>query len=87
MHQMPVKGKIVFLSQSGAVCTSVLDMAMQENVGFSHFKREIKQLIFFNLLFKISIQRRKACNEAPIVSNGDQHSLADSWIIKYGASQ
>ncbi|MCF6249396.1 MAG: GNAT family N-acetyltransferase [Desulfobacula sp.] len=37
MHRMPVEGKIVFLSQSGAVCTSVLDMAMRENVGFSHF--------------------------------------------------
>ncbi len=36
-HQSPLKGKIAFLSQSGAVCTSVLDMAMRENVGFSHF--------------------------------------------------
>jgi len=37
MHRMPLKGKIAFLSQSGAVCTSVLDLAMRENVGFSHF--------------------------------------------------
>ncbi|MBU1342239.1 MAG: GNAT family N-acetyltransferase [Proteobacteria bacterium] len=37
MHRMPLPGKIAFLSQSGAVCTSVLDMAMGENVGFSHF--------------------------------------------------
>lgn len=36
-HQSPLAGKIAFLSQSGAVCTSVLDMAMRENVGFSHF--------------------------------------------------
>ena len=36
-HQSPLPGKIAFLSQSGAVCTSVLDMAMRENVGFSHF--------------------------------------------------
>jgi len=36
MHRMPLPGKIAFLSQSGAVCTSVLDMAMRENVGFSH---------------------------------------------------
>lgn len=35
--QSPLPGKIAFLSQSGAVCTSVLDMAMRENVGFSHF--------------------------------------------------
>lgn len=37
MHRMPLPGKIAFLSQSGAVCTSVLDMAVRENVGFSHF--------------------------------------------------
>src|SRR3989339_1143999 len=37
MHRMPLKGKIAFLSQSGAVCTAVLDMALQENIGFSHF--------------------------------------------------
>lgn len=36
MHGMPNRGRVVFLSQSGAVCTSVLDMAMRENVGFSH---------------------------------------------------
>jgi len=37
MHQIPLPGKIAFLSQSGAVCTAVLDLAMRENVGFSHF--------------------------------------------------
>lgn len=37
MHRMPLKGKIAFLSQSGAVCTAVLDMALGENIGFSHF--------------------------------------------------
>lgn len=36
-QQSPLPGKIAFLSQSGAVCTSVLDMSMRENVGFSHF--------------------------------------------------
>jgi acetyltransferase len=35
--QHPLPGKIAFLSQSGAVCTSVLDLAMREKVGFSHF--------------------------------------------------
>ncbi|MBI9090651.1 MAG: bifunctional acetate--CoA ligase family protein/GNAT family N-acetyltransferase [Desulfobacterium sp.] len=35
--QLPLPGKIAFLSQSGAVCTSVLDLAMREKVGFSHF--------------------------------------------------
>jgi acetyltransferase len=33
----PKKGKIAFLSQSGALCTSVLDWALEENIGFSYF--------------------------------------------------
>lgn len=36
-HQLPLPGKIAFLSQSGAVCTAILDLAMREHVGFSHF--------------------------------------------------
>ncbi len=30
-------GNIGFISQSGALCTAVLDWSLQENVGFSHF--------------------------------------------------
>jgi len=30
-------GQVAFLSQSGALCTAVLDWSLQENVGFSHF--------------------------------------------------
>lgn len=30
-------GHVAFLSQSGALCTAVLDWSLQENVGFSHF--------------------------------------------------
>ncbi len=37
MHRVPLKGRIAFVSEKGAVCTSVLDMAMRENMGFSHF--------------------------------------------------
>jgi len=36
-HLSPLPGKIAFLSQSGAVCTSVLDISLRHNVGFSHF--------------------------------------------------
>lgn len=36
-HLSPLPGKVAFLSQSGAVCTSVLDLAHRENFGFSHF--------------------------------------------------
>jgi len=34
---MPDKGNIAFISQSGALCTSVLDWAIQEKIGFSKF--------------------------------------------------
>jgi acetyltransferase len=34
---MPKKGHVAFISQSGALCTSVLDWAVSENIGFSYF--------------------------------------------------
>lgn len=34
---MPDKGNIAFISQSGALCTSVLDWAREERIGFSYF--------------------------------------------------
>lgn len=34
---MPRRGKIAFMSQSGALCTSVLDIALAQDVGFSRF--------------------------------------------------
>jgi len=33
----PEKGHIAFISQSGALCTSVLDWAIDEGIGFSYF--------------------------------------------------
>jgi acetyltransferase len=33
----PPIGKIAFMSQSGALCTSILDIAVAEDVGFSYF--------------------------------------------------
>ncbi|HEU4366126.1 MAG TPA: bifunctional acetate--CoA ligase family protein/GNAT family N-acetyltransferase [Candidatus Krumholzibacteria bacterium] len=33
----PSRGHIAFLSQSGALCTAVLDWALKEKIGFSHF--------------------------------------------------
>ena len=30
-------GKVAFISQSGALCTSILDWALQEQIGFSYF--------------------------------------------------
>jgi len=36
-HQMPIPGKMAFISQSGAICTAILDLSIRENIGFSHF--------------------------------------------------
>jgi acetyltransferase len=33
----PKKGHVAFISQSGALCTSVLDWAMEAKIGFSYF--------------------------------------------------
>jgi len=34
---MPKKGNVAFISQSGALCTSALDWAIEQNIGFSYF--------------------------------------------------
>lgn len=34
---MPKPGHVAFVSQSGALCTSVLDWAIEQGIGFSHF--------------------------------------------------
>lgn len=36
-RKMPQKGGIAFISQSGALCTAVLDWSVKEHVGFSYF--------------------------------------------------
>ncbi len=36
-HLSALPGKIAFVSQSGAMCTAVLDWARARNIGFSHF--------------------------------------------------
>ncbi|WP_020587353.1 GNAT family N-acetyltransferase [Desulfobacter curvatus] len=36
MPGTPAKGRVAFLSQSGSVCASVIDLAEKENLGFSH---------------------------------------------------
>lgn len=33
----PKPGRVAFVSQSGTLCTSALDWAIQEDIGFSHF--------------------------------------------------
>jgi acetyltransferase len=35
--EMPVAGNLAFVSQSGAICAAILDLAFKERLGFSHF--------------------------------------------------
>src|SRR3989339_1191813 len=35
--QMALPGKLAFISQSGALCTAILDWSIKNNVGFGHF--------------------------------------------------
>ena len=35
--EMPATGNLAFVSQSGAICTAILDLAFKERIGFSHF--------------------------------------------------
>ncbi len=34
---MPLPGKMAFISQSGAICVSILDLSIGERIGFSYF--------------------------------------------------
>jgi acetyltransferase len=36
-NKMALPGKIALISQSGALCTAILDWSVEQNVGFSHF--------------------------------------------------
>jgi len=52
---MPKQGNIAFISQSGALCTAVLDYAKGENIGFSKFismgnKASINEIDFLKAL-------------------------------------
>ena len=34
-NQMPLPGKMAFISQSGAICTAILDLSIKENIGLA----------------------------------------------------
>ncbi|MCI0454663.1 MAG: bifunctional acetate--CoA ligase family protein/GNAT family N-acetyltransferase [Candidatus Dadabacteria bacterium] len=36
-HRMALQGKLAFISQSGALCTAILDRSFKDNIGFSYF--------------------------------------------------
>jgi len=35
-NHMPLPGKMAFISQSGAICTAILDLSIREQIGFSY---------------------------------------------------
>ncbi len=54
-RKMPKAGNIAFISQSGALCTSVLDYAAGRNIGFSKFvsfgnKADVNEIDFLKYL-------------------------------------
>lgn len=36
-HHMPLPGRLAFVSQSGAICTAILDVSIRERIGFRYF--------------------------------------------------
>ena len=36
-NQMPLPGKLAFITQSGDICPAIIDWSLAENIGFSHF--------------------------------------------------
>ncbi len=36
-EEMPLPGRIAFVSQSGAICSAILDLSFQERIGFRYF--------------------------------------------------
>jgi acetyltransferase len=56
-RKMPAHGNLAFLSQSGALCTSVLDFAEERNMGFSKFisfgnKADVNEIDLLDYLAK-----------------------------------
>jgi acetyltransferase len=57
-HQRALPGKIAFVSQSGGMCTGVLDWARAKGIGFSHFVAlgECADLGFAELIDYLSLE-------------------------------
>ena len=56
-------GNLAFISQSGALCTAILDWAAQQQVGFSHFVSigEMADVGFHDLIDYFGADRGTAC--------------------------
>ena len=65
-RKMPAAGNLAFLSQSGALCTSVLDYAEERQMGFSKFisfgnKADVNEIDLLDYLAKDEKPRSSPC--------------------------
>jgi acetyltransferase len=61
--RMALPGKIAFISQSGALCTAILDWSVSQSVGFSHFVSigEMVDVGFHDLIDYFGADQHTAC--------------------------
>jgi acetyltransferase len=99
-NRMPKAGNISFMSQSGALCTAVLDFAQDREFGFSKFVSignkadvdEVDLLRYFHddphteviLIYVEELQRGQAFIEAAKKITGGDHQPKPILVIKSG---
>ncbi|MCF8248237.1 MAG: bifunctional acetate--CoA ligase family protein/GNAT family N-acetyltransferase [Saprospiraceae bacterium] len=61
--RMALPGKIAFISQSGALCTAILDWSVSQSVGFSHFVSigEMVDVGYHDLIDYFGADQQTAC--------------------------
>ncbi len=61
--RMALPGKIAFVSQSGALCTAILDWSVDQSIGFSHFVSvgEMADVGFHDLIDYFGTDPNTAC--------------------------
>jgi acetyltransferase len=61
--RMALPGKIAFISQSGALCTAILDWSVDQSVGFSHFVSigEMVDVGYHDLIDYFGADQHTAC--------------------------
>ena len=70
---MPLPGKMAFVSQSGAICTAILDLSLKEQIGFSHFVSVGSMLdVDFGDLIDYSGQRQPGEQHYPLYREPDE---------------
>ena len=84
---MPRHGKIAFMSQSGALCTSILDMALGQGIGFSRFysignKADINELDLVQA-WAVDPEVRAIMAYLESITNGPEFIRAASEVTRH----